>query len=127
MKNHIRRLKIPQKAYKDEIITVKTMAEHDMESGVRRNNDTGIIYPKLVIQKVEVRYNGTEVFSANWFSGVSANPFMSFKLKVSYSGLVEVEWIDDYGSSTKLSDVIRVYDKNNKEILPISANLQKRN
>ena len=45
-KNWRRRLKVPKSAKKGEIITIKTMAEHVMEPGVRRDPETGVIYPK---------------------------------------------------------------------------------
>ena len=89
-----------------------------MEPGVRRDPETGVIYPKKIIDHVYVRFNGKQVFKSQWYSGVSANPFMSFKLKVDTSGLIEVEWVDDYGQSSFKRDTIDVYDKNGKIIYP---------
>ena len=57
-KNFLRRLKAPTSAKKGEIITIKTMAEHVMEPGVRRDPETGLVYPKFIIDRVIVRYNG---------------------------------------------------------------------
>ena len=116
--NWRRRIRIPKSVNKGDIITVKTMAEHIMEPGVRRDPETGVIYPKKIIDHVYVRYNGRQVFKSNWYSGVSANPFMSFKLKVDTSGLIEVEWVDDYGQSTFKRATIDVYDKDCKIIYP---------
>ncbi|PPR16266.1 MAG: hypothetical protein CFH33_00826 [Alphaproteobacteria bacterium MarineAlpha9_Bin3] len=118
-KNWRRRLKVPKTAVVDEIITIKTMAEHVMEPGVRRDPETGVIYPKKIIDAVICRFNGQQIYRSQWFSGVSANPFMSFKMKAVTSGLVEVEWIDDYGQSTYKKAVLVVYDNEGKEILPI--------
>ena len=119
-KNWRRRLRVPKSAHKGEIITIKTMAEHVMEPGVRRDPETGVIYPKKIIDQVYVRFNGMEVFKSQWYSGVSANPFMSFKLKVDTSGLVEVEWVDDYGQSTFKRAIIDVYDDEENIIYPFS-------
>tara|TARA_B100000674_G_scaffold478926_1_gene476667 strand:+ start:12890 stop:13300 length:411 start_codon:yes stop_codon:yes gene_type:complete len=116
--NWRRRLRIPKSANKGDVITIKTMAEHVMEPGVRRDPETGVIYPKKIIDHVYVRFNGKQVFKSQWYSGVSANPFMSFKLKVDTSGLIEVEWVDDYGQSSFKRDTIDVYDKNGKIIYP---------
>ena len=44
---------------------------------------------------------------------------MAFKMKAITSGLLEVEWIDDYGQSSHKKAVIIVYDKNGKEIIPV--------
>ena len=118
-KNWRRRLKVPKTAVVDEIITIKTMAEHVMEPGVRRDPETGVIYPKKIIDAVICRFNGQQIYKSQWFSGVSANPFMSFKMRAITSGLVEVEWIDDYGQSTYKKAVLIVYDNEGKEILPI--------
>ena len=118
-KNWRRRLKVPKSAKKGEIITIKTMAEHVMEPGVRRDPETGVIYPKKIIDTVICRFNGMQIFKSQWYSGVSANPFMSFKMKAITSGLVEVEWVDDYGQSSYKKAVLIVYDSDGKEILPI--------
>ena len=118
-KNWRRRLKVPKSANKGEIIVIKTMAEHVMEPGVRRDPETGVIYPKKIIDTVICRFNGMQIFRSQWYSGVSANPFMSFKMKAITSGLVEVEWVDDYGQSSYKKAVLIVYDSDGKEILPI--------
>ena len=118
-KNWRRRLKVPKSANKGEIITIKTMAEHVMEPGVRRDPETGVIYPKKIIDTVICRFNGMQIFKSQWYSGVSANPFMSFKMKAITSGLVEVEWVDDYGQSSYKKAVLIVYGSDGKEILPI--------
>jgi len=117
-KNSLRRLKAPTSAVKGEIVTIKTMAEHIMEPGVRRDPETGLVYPKFTIDKVIVRYNGKKIFQSNWYSGVSENPFMSFKIKVEESGLLEVEWIDIYDQSTYKRAVINVYDDEGSQIIP---------
>ncbi len=117
--NWRRRLRVPKTAKKGEIITIKTMAEHIMEPGVRRDPDTGVIYPKKIIDHVYVRYNGKEVFKSQWYSGVSANPFMAFKLKVDFCGLIEVEWVDDYGQSTYKRALIDVYGEKGELIYPL--------
>ncbi len=118
-KNYRRRLKAPLTAKKGEVITIKTMAEHTMEPGVRRDPKTGLIYPRFIIDSVIVRYNGKQIFRSRWYSGVSENPYMSFKIKVEESGLLEIEWIDDYKQSTFKRSVINVLDNNGNEIFPI--------
>ena len=78
-----RKLKYKEIVNEGELVQVKTLAEHEMESGVRRDEKTGVIYPRLIIYKVTARYNnGKTIFKANWFSGVSPNPYLSFILKL---------------------------------------------
>jgi sulfur-oxidizing protein SoxZ len=96
-----RRIKlVPDTAAKGEIITVKTLAEHEMKSGVRFTKEEIHIYPRFIINKMICHYDGEVVFSADWGSGISANPYLAFKLRANTSGPVEIEWIDDDGERT---------------------------
>ena len=118
-----RKLKFKQIVNKGDLVQVKTLAEHEMESGVRRDEKTGVIYPRLIIYKVTARYNGKIVFKANWFSGVSANPYLAFYFKADRSGLIEIEWEDDYSKSTYKRGYIKVLDDKGNEILPVNYSL----
>ena len=118
-----RKLKFKQIVNKGDLVKVKTLAEHEMESGVRRDEKTGVIYPRLIIYKVTARYNGKIVFKANWFSGVSANPYLAFYFKADRSGLIEIEWEDDYSKSTYKRGYIKVLDDKGNEILPVKYSL----
>ncbi len=115
----LRRLKYKKVVKKNEKIKIKTLAEHEMEPGVRRDPKTGIIYPRLIIQKVTAKYNGKIVFRANWFSGVSANPYLAFYISAQESGLLEVEWRDDYSRTSYKRGYLKVIDQQGNEILPI--------
>lgn len=119
----LRKLKFKQIVNKGDLVKVKTLAEHEMESGVRRDEKTGVIYPRLIIYKVTARYNGKIVFKANWFSGVSANPYLAFYFKADKSGLIEIEWEDDYSKSTYKRGYIKVLDDKGNEILPVNYSL----
>lgn len=121
MANEERRLKVPERARQGEVVTVKTLAKHRMEPGVRRDPETGVIYPRFIIETVVCRFNGEEVFRARWYSGVSENPFLSFPLRLDASGLVEVEWVDDYLKSTSRSAFVTVVDEDGNEVLPLEA------
>ena len=58
----LRRLKYKKIVKVGENVKIKTLAEHEMETGVRRDNITGIIYPRLIIQSVIAKYNGKTCF-----------------------------------------------------------------
>lgn len=110
-KDQKRRIKIdPANAKRGEVVTVKTLIEHEMEPGVRFNPATMVVYPRFIVNKLICRYNGRKVFVSDWFSGVSANPFLSFKLRAEESGTIEIEWIDDYNASKFASAEITVTD-----------------
>ncbi len=121
--NSLRKLKYKEIVNEGDIVKVKTLAEHEMETGVRRDEKTGVIYPRLIIYKVTARYNGRIVFKANWFSGVSANPYLAFYFKAHQSGLIEIEWQDDYSRSTFKRGYLKVLDKDGNEVLPISHSI----
>ena len=119
----LRRLKFKEIVERGEKVKIKTLAEHEMEPGVRRDNKTGVIYPRLIIQKVTAKYNGKVVFRANWFSGVSANPYLAFFITANESGLLEIEWKDDYARTTYKRGYLKVLDKEGKEIVPVRHEL----
>ena len=119
----LRRLKYKKIVKVGENVKIKTLAEHEMETGVRRDNITGVIYPRLIIQSVIAKYNGKIVFKANWFSGVSANPYLAFYITAKESGLIEIEWKDDHATTSYKRGYLKVMDEKGKEVLPVKYDL----
>ena len=119
----LRRLKYKKIVKAGENVKIKTLAEHEMETGVRRDNITGIIYPRLIIQSVIAKYNGKIVFKANWFSGVSANPYLAFYITAKESGLIEIEWKDDHATTSYKRGYLKVINEKGKEVLPVKYDL----
>ena len=83
------RLRVPATAAPGAVIEVRTLISHPMESGHRITAE-GRAIPRLIIQRVEAHFNGSLVFAADWGSGVAANPYQSFMLKVAEAGMLEV-------------------------------------
>lgn len=96
-KNVKPRVRVPKKAAKGEIVEIKTLISHKMESGQRKDKK-GKPIPRSIINKLEVTFNGKEAFSADWHPAISANPYMSFFAKVEESGEFAFKWTDDDGS-----------------------------
>ena len=119
----LRRLKYKKIVKVGENVKIKTLAEHEMETGVRRDNITGIIYPRLIIQSVIAKYNGKIVFKANWFSGVSANPYLAFYITAKQSGLIEIEWKDDHATTSYKRGYLKVINEKGNEVLPVKYDL----
>ena len=119
----LRRLKYKKIVKVGENVKIKTLAEHEMETGVRRDNITGIIYPRLIIQSVIAKYNGKIVFKANWFSGVSANPYLAFYITAKESGLIEIEWKDDHATTSYKRGYLKVTNEKGNEVLPVKYDL----
>jgi len=106
----IRRISVPKKVKKDQVFTVRTLARHKMEPGVRFDADRFVVTPRHLLQEVLCHYNGQLVFRAEWFSAVSANPYLTFKVKAVESGEIKVTWIDDYAVETFAAAAIEVID-----------------
>ena len=119
----LRRLKYKKIVKVGENVKIKTLAEHEMETGVRRDNITGVIYPRLIIQSVTSKYNGKIVFKANWFSGVSANPYLAFYITAKESGLIEIEWKDDHATTSYKRGYLKVINEKGNEVLPVKYDL----
>ena len=93
------RVRVPKTAKKGDIIEIKSLITHKMETGIRKDKKTGELIPRKIINKFVCNFNGETVFSSDWHPAVSANPYMSFKLKVEESGEFEFVWTDDDGST----------------------------
>lgn len=99
------RVKIPKSASAGEIITIKTLVSHKMESGQRKDSDGNPI-PRDIINHFEASYNGDAVFSVDIDPAVSANPYLEFSMKVDEAGTLELTWTDDNGESIQHSQDI---------------------
>ncbi len=91
------RVKVPKSAAAGEIIEIKTLISHKMETGLRKDKK-GALIPRQIINKFTCTLNGKEVFASDWHPSVSANPYMAFNLKATESGKLEFKWFDDNGS-----------------------------
>jgi sulfur-oxidizing protein SoxZ len=102
MENAKPRVKVPKTASKGEIIEIKTLISHPMESGQRKDKKGNVI-PRKIINKFTASFNGKEFLVADWAPAISANPYMAFNMRATESGTVEFKWVDDDGSvySTK--------------------------
>ncbi len=91
------RIKIPKEAKKGEVIQIKTLISHIMESGQRKDS-AGKTIPRHIINKFSVTFNGAPVFSADIAPAVSSNPYLEFSARVDESGTFKFTWVDDDGS-----------------------------
>ncbi len=93
------RVKAPKKAAKGDIVTIKTLISHKMETGLRKDKKTGEIIPRQIINKFIAKFNGEEVFSVDIDPAISANPYFQFSMKAEESGEFEFIWMDDNGET----------------------------
>ncbi len=90
------RIKLPEQAAIGDVIEVKTLVTHVMETGNRKDKD-GVVIPRNIINRLIAKFGDVEVFQAELGPGISANPYISFQLKVPGPGVIEFAWIDDQG------------------------------
>lgn len=93
------RIKVPETARTGETIEVKTLITHVMETGNRKTPE-GQPIPRNIINTFVAKYADKEVFRAELGPGISANPFISFQLKVPGPGTFAFSWTDDDGIVT---------------------------
>ena len=100
-------INVPKKAKRGDIIEIKTLMSHIMETGYRRTA-TGELVPRDIITSFTCRYNGVEIFRADLFPAIAANPFISFFTVATESGKFDFEWIGDRGFTETASAAISV-------------------
>jgi sulfur-oxidizing protein SoxZ len=92
------RVRVPSKAAAGDIIEIKTLISHPMESGQRRDS-AGKKIPRQIINKFTAAFDGKVFFEADWFAAISANPYQSFHYKAAKSGEFTFSWKDDNGET----------------------------
>ena len=100
-------INVPAKAKRGEIIEIKTLMSHIMETGFRRTA-AGELLPRDIITSFICRFNGNTIFRADLFPAIAANPFISFFTVATESGKFDFEWIGDNGFSETASASIAV-------------------
>ncbi|MSQ74103.1 MAG: thiosulfate oxidation carrier complex protein SoxZ [Betaproteobacteria bacterium] len=101
------RVQLPGQARKGEVVAVRLLIQHGMETG-HRQDDVGRFIERNVIQHVSCRYNGVEVFRAELSSGISANPYLQFYIVAEASGELVFTWVDDKGETGEARQSIAV-------------------
>jgi sulfur-oxidizing protein SoxZ len=100
-------INVPARAKRGEIIEIKTLMSHIMETGYRHTAE-GAVVPRDIITGFSCRYNGLEIFRADLFPAIAANPFISFFTVAEASGTFDFEWIGDKGFVATASAKITV-------------------
>jgi sulfur-oxidizing protein SoxZ len=100
-------INVPAKAKRGEIIEIKTLMSHIMETGYRRTA-AGELIPRDIITSFACRYNGVEIFRADLFPAIAANPFITFFTVATESGKFDFNWTGDRGFAETASASIVV-------------------
>ena len=93
------RISVPSRARAGEIINVKTLFSHPMETGYRRDA-VGAPIPRDIVSEFICSYDGRTVFRAELKPGIAANPYFAFSVRADRSGTLTFRWTDQHGNTT---------------------------
>jgi sulfur-oxidizing protein SoxZ len=96
---------VPKQAKRGEVIEIRTLAAHTMETGFRRTQ-LGELIPRDIIRSLV--YNGVEIFRAELYPAIAANPLVAFTTVATESGTLEFRWSGDHGYAASQSAQITV-------------------
>jgi sulfur-oxidizing protein SoxZ len=89
-------LTAPASARTGDVVEVRALAQHPMETGYRRSAE-GELLARDLLRRVECRFDGELVFAADLHAAISANPYLAFQMRLPRSGTLTVSWAGDRG------------------------------
>ena len=90
------RVKAPKKASAGEVVTIKTLISHKMESGQRKDS-SGNVIPRSIINRFTADFNGQNVIDITLEPAISTNPYFEFEALIPEAGEFTFTWYDDDG------------------------------
>ena len=100
------RIRIPRTARPGEVIEIRTLIEHPMETGLRQEG--GRTVPRDMIERMEVTLNGAPLLQAELRNGPSANPFHVFFVRLDRTGEFVFAWTDGRGRTARATHRVTV-------------------
>ena len=100
-------INVPAKAKRGEVIQIKTLISHIMETGFRRDH-MGQLAPRDIITAFTCAYNGETIFEAALYPAIAANPFITFHTVATESGTFTFQWTGDNGFAADATAKITV-------------------
>ena len=101
------RVQVPPTVKKGEPFEVRVLVQHPMETGYRRDLN-GQSIPTHIVDKLACTLGGRMVFSAQFGTGIAANPYVQFYAVTDASGELVVEWSDDQGNRGRATAAVNV-------------------
>ena len=96
-------IKLKAKAENGET-TVKALIKHPMETGRRKDKDSGALIPAHYIKEVTCKHQDETVLTTEWGPTISKNTFISFTFTGGAPGEeIELSWTDNTGDSDSAS------------------------
>jgi sulfur-oxidizing protein SoxZ len=89
-------INVPAKAKRGDVIAIRTLISHIMETGFRHST-SGELIPRDIITTMVVTYNDAEILRAELHPAIAANPFLTFHTVATESGTIKFRWTGDNG------------------------------
>lgn len=93
------RIRVPRSARLGEVVEIRTLMEHPMETGLRQEG--GRTLPRDMLTRMTIRLNGEALLEAEFRNGTAANPFHVFYLRMERASELEFTWTDEAGRSAR--------------------------
>lgn len=91
-----------------DVADVQCLMMHPMETGSRKDPDTGDVVPAHHITQLTFTHNGATALEANLSTAVSKNPYFRFKLRGASAGdTLTIGWVDNRGETDALETVLK--------------------
>lgn len=91
-------IQIRARMINSDVVEVKVLLTHDMETGLRKDAKTKNVIPAHFIKQVIATLNGKPVLDAQWSTGISKNPLLGFKVKGAKPGdFIAISAVDNLG------------------------------
>ncbi|MBX9925676.1 MAG: thiosulfate oxidation carrier complex protein SoxZ [Hyphomicrobiaceae bacterium] len=92
------RIVMPEAVKAGEIVRARCLIQHPMITG---HTAAGAgTAPRQIINTLDVKYNGADVFRADYQPGIAANPYVAFAFRAEATGDVVFTWTEDGGAVT---------------------------
>lgn len=102
------RLKVPAEVRRDEIVQIRTMISHRMETGLRFDSAGKSIPRRIINRMVCVGGEGEPIFTADLTPAIAANAYLSFPLVARRSSVLAFAWREDGGGEYRASHALTV-------------------
>ena len=79
-----------------EVVRVRALIEHPMESGLRLDVEGNDI-PRNIVNTFEATLDGELLFRWQPETAISQNPYIEFTFTARSSGELQLKWLDDEG------------------------------
>jgi sulfur-oxidizing protein SoxZ len=100
------RLRVPARARAGEVIEIRMMVDHPMETGLRAGG--GAAPPRNMLERLTVTMNGAPLFEADLKNGTSPNPYHVIFVRVERTSDFAFAWTDEAGRGARATARVAV-------------------